>query len=99
MLNIPNTAGHNQIKLFCIQGQDASSIDTRKQVFIFESNGDDSIGKEVILQLSNKYKSSVIRRVKWNEVGMFIEFFPQAVPTRFPAIVILEATGIARSPW
>ena len=68
-------------------------------MFVFEPSDEDTIGNEVILKLSNKYKPSVIRRVKWAEAGIFIEFFPQAVPTQFPALLILQATGLVRSPW
>ena len=82
-----------------LSGQGANRVDTTKHVFIFESSIDDTIGKEVVLQLSRKYKNSVIRRVKWADAGIFMEFFPNAVPTQQPAVVVLQATGYLRSPW
>ena len=74
-------------------------VDPTKHVFIFESSTDNAIGKEVILELSSKYQPSTIRRVKWADARIFIERFPQARLTQFPAVIILQATGYMQSPW
>ena len=68
-------------------------------VFILESKTADTIGKTILLELSGKYRNSTMRRVAWNDMGSFIESFPNALPPKFPAVVILRQSGYVRSPW
>ena len=64
-----------------------------------ESRSSATIGKEAIFQLSDKYQTSNIRRVTWADMRFFIESFPNARPVRFPAVIVLQKTGYAGSPW
>ena len=68
-------------------------------VFILESKTADTIGKTILFELSGKYRNSTMRRVAWNDMGAFIESFPNALPPKFPAVVILRQSGYVRSPW
>ena len=68
-------------------------------VFILESRTADTIGKTILFELSSKYGNSTMRRVAWNDMGSFIESFPNALPPKFPAVVILRQSGYVRSPW
>ena len=68
-------------------------------VFILESRTADTIGKMILFELSGKYGNSTMRRVAWNDMGSFIESFPNALPPKFPAVVILRQSGYVRSPW
>ena len=88
-----------RIPIFNFTGQNVGNVDTTKHVFILESGRGEEIGKEVVLSLSDKYGNSIIRRVAWEDMRSFIEYFPNASPARFPALIILQSTGYIRSPW
>ena len=68
-------------------------------IFILESKTADTIGNTILFELSGKYGNSTMRRVAWNDMGSFIESFPNALPPKFPAVVVLRQSGYVRSPW